>query len=104
MNTAGENGGRAQRQVRRQWRLVSRLAALKYGVTLQDAAGAMGVTVRTIRRDLDVLVDAGFPIEKNHGDEGIAVRFVWGGEIGIAARRILTADPEATKGQDAATP
>lgn len=95
MSFAGENGaGRPQSQVRRQWRLVHRLAALRYGVTLQDAASALHVSVRTIRRDLDVLVDAGFPIERNHEGEGIEVRFVWGAEVGTAARRILSASPE----------
>ncbi|MGE3276269.1 MAG: helix-turn-helix transcriptional regulator [Vicinamibacterales bacterium] len=49
----------------RQWRIVLALEGRARGLTLadiRDAAGD-GVTERTIRRDLDALAQAGFPIE-----------------------------------------
>ena len=84
-----ETGERAQRQVRRQWQLLHVLAGLKYGMTLEQLSRLTGVCQRTIRRDLDVLVQAGFPIEKNHEEEGIEVRFVWGSDLSVSALRII---------------
>ena len=84
-----QTGEREQKQVRRQWQLLHVLAGLKYGLTLEQLSRLVGVCQRTIRRDLDVLVQAGFPIEKNHEAEGIEVRFVWGSDLSVSALRII---------------
>ena len=48
-------------QLTRQWRLVQLLAG-KVGRTLAQIAGELGVTKRTVQRDIGVLEAAGFPI------------------------------------------
>ena len=48
-------------QLERQWRLFQ-LIDRPAGITVEDAARELGVVVRTIRRDLNVLEKAGFPI------------------------------------------
>src|SRR5215475_2061903 len=48
-------------QLTRQWRLLQ-LLDRPAGAGVDDAARELGCTVRTIRRDLHVLEDAGFPI------------------------------------------
>lgn len=58
-------GIRRQRGLIRQWRLVRALSAARLGLTfqqLQDAADET-VSLRTIRRDVDTLTIAGFPID-----------------------------------------
>ncbi len=57
-------------EIVRQWRILRALAGRARGLTLaeaQDIAGD-GVTDRTIRRDLDALGQAGFPIETSKRD------------------------------------
>ena len=52
-------------EIVRQWRLLLALEGRARGLTLrelQEAAGE-GVSERTIRRDLNALAQAGFPIE-----------------------------------------
>lgn len=54
-----------QRGLIRQWRLIRALGAARLGLTfqqLQDAAEEP-VCLRTIRRDVDTLTIAGFPID-----------------------------------------
>lgn len=46
----------------RQWLLLKSLASRKYGMTIAEMAHETGVVERTIRRDLNVLQQAGFPI------------------------------------------
>jgi proteasome accessory factor B len=54
----------------RQWMLLKLLAATKQGRTVRELAGEMSVSEKTIRRDLTVLADAGFPVEDQTGDFG----------------------------------
>jgi predicted DNA-binding transcriptional regulator YafY len=57
-------------EIVRQWRLLLALEGRARGLTLadlQDAAGE-GVSDRTIRRDLNALTQAGFPIESTRTD------------------------------------
>lgn len=56
-------------QLARQWRLIQRLARSHYGVGLDELALDLEVTRRTIYRDLDALMYAGFPVtsEKRAG-------------------------------------
>lgn len=56
-------------QLSRQWRLIQRLTRSHYGIGLDDLAGDLEVTRRTVYRDLDALMYAGFPVtsEKRQG-------------------------------------
>lgn len=54
----------------RQWPLLRLLCARHYGVTVREMAREMGVTERTIRRDLEVFREVGFPIEETTGAHG----------------------------------
>lgn len=56
-------------QLARQWRLLH-LLDRPAGVAVETAAQELGCTVRTIRRDLNVLQDAGFPIYDEPGADG----------------------------------
>lgn len=69
----------------RQWKLLLALDAHALGITLADAAAAHRVTERTIRRDFDTLICAGFPIEsvmKPHGTWFVLRRAEWRGGTG----------------------
>jgi predicted DNA-binding transcriptional regulator YafY len=48
-------------QLTRQWKLVQLLAG-RLGRTLAQLAGELGVTKRTVQRDVEVLTTAGFPV------------------------------------------
>jgi predicted DNA-binding transcriptional regulator YafY len=56
-------------QLARQWRLLH-LLDRPAGVAVETAAQELACTVRTIRRDLRVLEDAGFPIYDEPGADG----------------------------------
>lgn len=49
------------RQVVRQWQIVRQIEGRR-GATLHELAEALDVTTRTIRRDLEALEGAGFPL------------------------------------------
>jgi predicted DNA-binding transcriptional regulator YafY len=55
-------------EVIRQWKILKRIEAGRY-TTSQDLAEEHGVTERTIRRDIEALQEAGFPLydERNEG-------------------------------------
>ncbi len=55
-------------EVIRQWKILKRIEAGRY-TTAQDLADEHGVTERTIRRDIEALQEAGFPLydERNEG-------------------------------------
>jgi predicted DNA-binding transcriptional regulator YafY len=57
-------------EIVRQWRLLLALEGRARGLTLGElqAAAGEGVSDRTIRRDLNALAQAGFPIESSRGD------------------------------------
>jgi len=54
----------------RQWILLRTLAARKYGATVKDLAREAGVSVKTIRRDLETFQTAGFPLREVVADFG----------------------------------
>jgi predicted DNA-binding transcriptional regulator YafY len=58
-------------EIVRQWRLLVALESASRGLTLAQLgeAAADGVTERTIRRDLEALTQAGFPIESERRDQ-----------------------------------
>jgi predicted DNA-binding transcriptional regulator YafY len=49
-------------EVIRQWNILRSIEAARYGLPIQQMADNAGVTTRTIRRDLDALQEAGFPL------------------------------------------
>jgi predicted DNA-binding transcriptional regulator YafY len=65
-------------QVIRQWRLVRLLASTKMGRSIPDLQRELEVTSRTVRRDLESLEHAGFPLisETRRGD--VLWRFIDG--------------------------
>ncbi len=54
----------------RQWILLKTLAARKYGATVKELATEAGVSVKTIRRDLETFQAAHFPLREVVGDYG----------------------------------
>jgi predicted DNA-binding transcriptional regulator YafY len=65
-------------QVTRQWRLVRLLSATTRGKSIPDLQRELEVTSRTVRRDLEALEHAGFPLisEPRHGE--VLWRFIDG--------------------------
>jgi predicted DNA-binding transcriptional regulator YafY len=51
-------------EVIRQWKLLKETEAARYGLTVEQLADRLGVTSRTIRRDVAQLQEAGFPLEQ----------------------------------------
>jgi proteasome accessory factor B len=54
-------------EVIRQWKILKRIEAGRY-TTSADLAGEHGVTERTIRRDIEALQEAGFPLYDERSD------------------------------------
>ena len=54
----------------RQWILLKTLASRKYGATVKELAEEAGVSVKTIRRDMETFKKAGFPLKEIVGDFG----------------------------------
>jgi len=54
----------------RQWILLRTLAARKYGATVKELAREAGVSIKTIRRDLETFQTAGFPLREVVGEFG----------------------------------
>jgi predicted DNA-binding transcriptional regulator YafY len=69
-------------QLARQWRLIQRLARNRYGVGLDDLAEDLGCVRRTVYRDLDALMFAGFPVVSEKRDGRVLYRFLDSFEIG----------------------
>jgi len=61
-------------EVIRQWKVLHALESSRHGVTISAMADELGVTTRTIRRDLAALQEAGFPLFDEHDEEG---RVTW---------------------------
>jgi proteasome accessory factor B len=59
-------------EVIRQWEVLHALESSRHGVTINALADELGVTTRTIRRDLAALQEAGFPLYDEHDDDGRA--------------------------------
>lgn len=48
----------------RQWMLLRILSGRHYGATIKEMAGETGVSEKTIRRDLELFLQVGFPLEE----------------------------------------
>ncbi|MCB2188433.1 MAG: WYL domain-containing protein [Deltaproteobacteria bacterium] len=57
-------------QLARQWQLIRILECRRHGASARELAREVGVTVRTVYRDLDALQLAGFPITNREGGQG----------------------------------
>jgi predicted DNA-binding transcriptional regulator YafY len=63
-------------QLARQWQLIQRLARSRAGASLDDLADELGCVRRTIYRDLDALMFAGFPVVSERRDGRVFYRFL----------------------------
>jgi proteasome accessory factor B len=57
-------------EVIRQWKVLHALETARHGVAIDALADELGVTTRTIRRDLAALQEAGFPLYDEKDAEG----------------------------------
>jgi predicted DNA-binding transcriptional regulator YafY len=57
-------------EVIRQWKVLHALETARHGVAIDALADDLGVTTRTIRRDLAALQEAGFPIYDDRDSDG----------------------------------
>jgi proteasome accessory factor B len=67
-------------EVIRQWKVLHALESSRHGATIPALATELGVTTRTIRRDLAALQEAGFPLFDERDDEDGTVRWRLGGQ------------------------
>jgi len=63
-------------QLARQWQLIQRLAHSRAGVHLDDLAAELDCVRRTVYRDLDALMLAGFPVVSEKRDGRVYYRFL----------------------------
>jgi predicted DNA-binding transcriptional regulator YafY len=63
-------------QLARQWQLIQRLAKNRAGCGLDDLADELGCVRRTVYRDLDALMYAGFPVVSEKRDGRVYYRFL----------------------------
>lgn len=56
--------------LQRQWNLLRLLSARRLGITVKDIAEETDVSLKTVRRDLQTLSHAGFPLEEIVGAHG----------------------------------
>jgi predicted DNA-binding transcriptional regulator YafY len=63
-------------QLARQWQLIQHLARSRAGVGLDDLADELGCVRRTVYRDLDALMYAGFPLVSEKRDSKVFYRFL----------------------------
>jgi predicted DNA-binding transcriptional regulator YafY len=63
-------------QLARQWQLIQRLAKSRAGVHLDALAEELGCVRRTLYRDLDALMFAGFPVVSEKRDGRVHYRFL----------------------------
>ncbi|HKX45087.1 MAG TPA: WYL domain-containing protein [Planctomycetota bacterium] len=69
-------------QLARQWQLIQRLARSRAGVGLDQLAEELGCVRRTVYRDLDALMYAGFPVVSEKRDGRVHYRFVESFDLG----------------------
>ena len=69
-------------QLARQWQLIQRLAKSRAGVGLDELADDLGCVRRTVYRDLDALMYAGFPVTSEKRDGKAFYRFLDGFKLG----------------------
>jgi predicted DNA-binding transcriptional regulator YafY len=67
-------------EVIRQWKVLHALETSRHGAAIDALADDLGVTTRTIRRDLAALQEAGFPLYDERDDDG-RVRWRLEGQI-----------------------
>ncbi len=63
-------------QLARQWQLIQRLARSRAGVGLEELARELNCVRRTVYRDLDALMYAGFPVTSEKRDGKVFYRFL----------------------------
>jgi len=63
-------------QLARQWKLIQRLARSRVGATPDELADDLGCVRRTVYRDLDALMYAGFPVVSEKRDGHVYYRFL----------------------------
>jgi predicted DNA-binding transcriptional regulator YafY len=63
-------------QLARQWQLIQRLARSRFGLGLDALADELGCVRRTVYRDLDALMLAGFPVVSEKRDGRVLYRFL----------------------------
>ncbi len=69
-------------QLARQWLLIQRLARSRAGAGLEELAEELGCVRRTVYRDLDALMYAGFPVTSEKRDGKAYYRFLDSFEMG----------------------
>jgi predicted DNA-binding transcriptional regulator YafY len=79
-------------EVIRQWTILREIERARTGVTIDDLASLSGVTTRTIRRDLQALEEAGFPLYDNKAHDDGRTRWAINGQAfkGLAAGLTLS--------------
>jgi len=63
-------------QLARQWQLIQRLARSRAGLGLDELAAELGCVRRTVYRDLDALMYAGFPLVSERREGRVYYRFL----------------------------
>lgn len=63
-------------QLARQWQLIQHLARSRAGIGLDELADELGCVRRTVYRDLDALMYAGFPLVSEKRDAKVYYRFL----------------------------
>lgn len=63
-------------QLARQWQLIQRLAKSRSGIGLDELASELDCVRRTVYRDLDALMYAGFPVTSEKRDSRVFYRFL----------------------------
>lgn len=79
-------------QLARQWQLVQHLARSRTGVGLEELARELDCVRRTVYRDLDALMYAGFPVVSERRDGKVYYRFLDSfklGDVPFSADEIL---------------
>ncbi len=92
--------------IQRQWQILISLMSRRQGQTIKEMAHEVGVNSRTIRRDLDTLRGAGFPLQERVTEHGrkhwaiaeggtqVPIQFNWSEAVALyLGRRLL--DPLA---------
>jgi predicted DNA-binding transcriptional regulator YafY len=79
-------------EVIRQWTILREIERGRAGVTIDALASLCGVTTRTIRRDLQALEEAGFPIYDDRSHDDGRTRWTMNGQAfkGLAAGLTLS--------------
>jgi predicted DNA-binding transcriptional regulator YafY len=77
-------------EVIRQWTILRDLERARGGVTIDELADTCGVTTRTIRRDLQALEEAGFPLFDDRGHDDGRTRWSINGQAFKALSTGLT--------------